>query len=715
MAKYDWPEKPKRTLLGKSISRVDGPLKASGGAKYTSDMKRPGQFYAKFLRCPYAHAKVVSIDISEAERMAGVKTVKIVEKKGPGSEILWAYDEIVGVVAVDEQTAEDALRKIVVKYEKLPVFVKEENLDKAGDHAKPAAEQVSGEPDKAFQEAEVVVEGTYGIPVITHCCLEPHGQIAEWEGENLIFHQSTQNVSGIAAQLAQPLQIPAGNIKVRMEYIGGGFGSKFSPDSWGAETALLSKRAGGKPVKYYLDREAELAVAGNRPSHFAKIKVGAKKDGTLVAWDSQSWSTGGPGGGGMAPIPYVINIPNQRKKHSAVATNSGPARAWRAPNHPQACWLTFAALDDMAAKLNMDSLDFFLKNLSLTGERASLYRNELERAATLIDWKKKWHPRGDTTPGHLKRGLGLGFHTWGGRGHNSEVRLTVNPDGSVHMACGTQDLGTGTRTVMIMVAAETFGLPMDMIHLEIGKSPDFPPSGASGGSTTVGGVSAATRRAAQNALEEIFSKVAPSLGVESSQLEATAGKVQVKGNPDKSLTWKQAAAKLGPTPLSTTGKNPGEGKLIDSGVGGVQMADVTVDIETGLVKINRFVAVQDCGLIINEKTSKSQVFGAMIMGVCFSLFEERIIDEITGRPLNSNMEFYKLAGIGDIGDFVIEMWHDDEQDARGVIGLGEPPVISPAAAIGNAVANAIGVRVPMAPFTPDRILAALEGKGGLSS
>ena len=138
------------------------------------------------------------------------------------------------------------------------------------------------------------------------------------------------------------------------------------------------------------------------------------------------------------------------------------------------------------------------------------------------------------------------------------------------------------------------------------------------------------------------------------------------------------------------------------------MADVTVDIETGLAKINKYVAVQDCGLVINEKTAESQVFGALIMGVCFSLFEERIVDEITGRPLNANMEFYKLAGIGDIGNFVVEMWHDDEQDARGVIGLGEPPVNSPAAAIGNAIANAIGVRVPMAPFTPDRILAALE-------
>src|SRR5262249_9875594 len=185
-----------------------------------------------------------------------------------------------------------------------------------------------------------------------------------------------------------------------------------------------------------------------------------------------------------------------------------------------------------------------------------------------------------------------------------------------------------------------FGLPVEAITVNIGKAPDYPPSGASGGSTTVGGVSAATRRAAQDALTQLFAKVAPSLGAEPSQLEAVDGKVQVKGNSSKNLPWNRATAKLGVSSINTTGKKPGEGKLIDSGVGGVQMADVTVDIETGIVKMNKFVAVQDCGLVINEKTAESQVFGALIMGVCYSLMEERIMDEYLGRPLNSKMEFY---------------------------------------------------------------------------
>jgi xanthine dehydrogenase YagR molybdenum-binding subunit len=196
-------------------------------------------------------------------------------------------------------------------------------------------------------------------------------------------------------------------------------------------------------------------------------------------------------------------------------------------------------------------------------------------------------------------------------------------------------------------------------------------------------------------------------------LEAEQATIRVKGDPGKKLTWKQATAKLGTTPLSAKGANPGQGKLIDQGVGGVQLAEVSVDVETGIVKVEKMVAVQDCGLIINRKTAESQVYGAMIMGISYALLEERINDPVTGRMLNADMEFYKLAGIGDVGELVVHMMTGPGYDERGVIGLGEPPVISPGAVLSNAVANALGVRVPYLPLTPDRVLAALE-KGGMA-
>jgi xanthine dehydrogenase YagR molybdenum-binding subunit len=493
--------------------------------------------------------------------------------------------------------------------------------------------------------------------------------------------------------------------------MGGGFGSKFPADRWGSAGAELSKMSGGKPVKLFLDRATELTIAGVRPSHFAQIKVGAKKDGTIIAWKSQSWSTGGYGGGGMAPIPYVFTkIPNYQLNHSAVRINTGPQRAWRAPNHPQASFLTCAALEDVAAKLKMDPIEFFSKNADYT-PRPETYRAQLQKAAELAEWKKLWHPRGEGT-GTVRRGLGIGVNQWGGAGHASQAKATIHPDGSVEIELASQDLGTGTRTIITQVAAETYGLPMEQVKVKIGDN-RYPVSGSSGGSTTVGGVSSSTRKATVNALTKLFEAVAPSLNVPPDQLEAVDGRIRVKGNPDKGMSWKQACQKLGTMSITEMGennpKNP-EG-LNTGGASGVQIADVSVDMETGRVKMNKLVAVQDCGLIINPKLAESQVYGACIMSTCAALVEERVMDQVTGRMLNADMEFYKLAGIDDIGEIVVHMQIEPEHDARGVIGLGEPPAIGGIAAISNAVANATGVRVPHVPLTPRHVLAALAKNG----
>jgi len=394
-----------------------------------------------------------------------------------------------------------------------------------------------------------------------------------------------------------------------------------------------------------------------------------------------------------------------------LVNHIGSARAWRAPAHPQGCSITMAALEDAAASIGMDPYDLFIKNIELTGQRAAIYSDELKVAADLIEWKKKWHPRGDKTAGALKRGLGLSIHTWAGQGHPSDCDLIIQPDGSIELKMGTQDLGTGTRTALNIIVADTLGLTMDKVKISIGDS-RYPLSQGSGGSTTIGGISASSRRASLDALDQIFAKVAPSLEAKPEDLEAVGGTIRVKANPSKSMTWSQACSKLGANPITVRGKNPGPGKLTDQGVGGVQMADVSVDIETGIVRINKIVAVQDCGLIIDLKTAESQVYGALIMGVCWALYEEKIMDAKTGRMLNPNMEFYRLAGIADIGELVVHMMTGKGYDERGVIGLGEPPAVSPGAAISNAVANAIGVRVPYLPLTPDRVLAALEKKGG---
>jgi xanthine dehydrogenase YagR molybdenum-binding subunit len=368
-----------------------------------------------------------------------------------------------------------------------------------------------------------------------------------------------------------------------------------------------------------------------------------------------------------------------------------------------------SALEDLCARLGMDPVDFFLKNIELTAPRAKIYAEEIQKAAELMEWKKKWHPRGDATPGPVKRGLGMSIHTWGGRGHASECDFAIYPDGSVVVKLGSQDLGTGTRTCIQIVAAESLGLPLSAVKVEIGDT-RYPVSGGSGGSTTIGGVSSSTRRGAIDALNQLFGKVAPALKAKPEELEAVNGTVRVAADPGRLLSWKQACAKLGAMPATARGVNKSgmTPDLTNSGVGGVQMADVSVDIETGIVKVEKIVAVQDCGLVIDLKTAESQCYGALIMGIAYSLYEEKVMDETTGRMLNPNMEFYRLAGIGDIGELVVHMMTGPGYDERGVIGLGEPPVVSPGAVLSNAVANAIGVRVPVLPLTPDRVLAALE-------
>ncbi|HXY51236.1 MAG TPA: xanthine dehydrogenase family protein molybdopterin-binding subunit [Terriglobales bacterium] len=787
MPEYNWPDPEHRTLIGRRTLRVDAPVKVSGQAKYTYDVKGPGLLFGKILACPYAHCKIVSIDTSAAEKMAGVKAVEILQK--PGAQIHWAGDEVVALAAVDEGTADDAARAIKVKYEKLPHLVSDAepppgaaasqgplSLDDVSDMldnqvperemvsqiqqygitAKPSEQDLKelkedgagapvldalqaaavhpeaagrpksryqkaavvtmGEVDKAFAEAEVVSEGLYGAPVIVHCCLESHGTTSEWtDDDHLFVHVSTQGVSGIAGQMAEPLKLPASNIHVHQDHVGGGFGSKFSPDRWGIASARLSKKAGGKPVRIMLERARELEVAGCRPSAYARVKVAAKKDGTLVAWDSQSWGTGGPGGGGMPPIPYVFSIPNQRKQHTAISNNIGPARAWRAPNHPQAAVLTMCALDDLAAKLNMDPMEFFLKNLDLVSkQRQTTYAEEFPIAAEMMGWKDKWRPRGTNLSGNLARGVGLSIHTWGGRGHASDCDLSIYPDGSVEIRMGTQDIGTGTRTCIAVVAADALGLPADAIKLYVGDN-QYPPSGGSGGSTTPGGVSSSTRRAVVDARDALFTKVAPALNAQAEDLEAVGGMVRLKSDPNRSLSWKEACAKIGAMPITAHGHNDqiaskNKPDLTNSGVGGVQMAEVEVDTDTGIVKVRKMVGVQDCGLVIDPRLAESSVMGGMIMGISYALYEEKVMDPTTGRMLNPNMEFYRLAGFNDIPELKVHMMTGKGYDERGVVGLGEPPVISPGAAISNAVANAIGVRVSFLPLTPDKVLSAWDSR-----
>jgi xanthine dehydrogenase YagR molybdenum-binding subunit len=706
--KIAWKERSENTLIGKRHTRIDGIEKASGSAKFSSDINTEGTLFAKVLTCNHAHAKVATLDVGPAKKIDGVRAVHIF--RDVGTEIRWDGTLIAAVAADRPDIASDAIRAIKVTYEVLEHFVDEADLDeaKAAGRTKALGDNKKGDVAAALKKAKVVHKGYYGINTISHCCLESHGSHCEWEGEGkLTAHLSTQNVSGTGGQFAGPLGLDAADVTVNSDYTGGGFGSKFATDEWGVACAKLAKEAGA-PVRLMLDRATEQKIGGTRPSGFAEVTIAADADGTITVWDSHHWGTSGTGGSTLrlSQYPYVFDFDNRNRKATGIVTNCGPNRAWRAPPHPQLCAITDPAIDDIAAKLGMDSYDVFLKNLDKT-PRPELYEEEMEVAAELMEWKKKWHLHGKNAGrGPVKRGLGMALHQWGGRAHAATCTLKVHPDGSVESFGGTQDIGTGTRTIIAITVAETFGLGINDITVRLGSN-KYPKSGPSGGSTTVGGVSGPNRRAALEALWKIYDLVAAKYDVEADSLEAKGGNILSKGKAV--CSWKQACSLTGPMGLEIQGEGPKNDGLTDQGVGGVQMADVSVDTETGKVTMNKLVAVQDCGLILDLMTAESQVYGGLIMGIAYALSEERIMDNRTGRYINADLENYKLPRIGDIGELVVEMHQPDDQYDRGVIGLGEPPVIATGAAISNAVANAIGVRVPILPLTPKRVLDALKG------
>lgn len=729
MAEYSWPSREAAKVIGTSPKRLDGLAKATGAAKYTYDINLKDQLIAVAFSCPHAHCKIKKLDVSGAEKTNGVVHVHVFEHAKAGSEVQWEGELLAVVAAESEAAAREGVAAIKLDIEELEVFTDAEDLqaaEAAGRTARAGGktetvrepgddddedEFIEKEIVRLFKESKYVVEGYYGIDAITHCCLEPHGATVEWQGKKLLAHLSTQNVSGTDEGFARDLETTSDQVEVHCDYIGGGFGSKFAPDYWGVAAAKISKET-GRPVKFMLSRDQELKNGGNRPSGYIKVKLGADANGVVTVWDSHHWGTAGYRGGGVSHsvIPYVMSPKNYRRLQTAVKSNTGQSRAWRAPNHPQACAMTQTALDDLAAKMGADSYDIFMANLAnASNGKGEVYAEEMKVAAELMDWKAKWHAHGKgDANGSIVDGLGMALHTWGGTANNSECRLRISPDGGVESFCGSQDLGTGTRTVIAQVLAETFGLGVTDVSVNIGSS-KYPASGASGGSTTVGGVSESHRRAATDALGKILELAGGQLEADASALEAVGGMIRVKGEPDKNITWKQACGLLGLKPLEVTAsyQRGTPSPLSSSGVAGVQMAHVAVDKETGVIKIKKFVAVQDQGLVINPKTCKSQIYGAVIMGIAAALYERRITDPRSGAFVNAELADYKLAHLGDIGEIVVELYEPESERARGVIGNGEPPAISPKAAIANAVANALGVRVPVVPMTPKRVLDAL--------
>jgi len=683
-----WPKDPK--YLSTETIRVDAYEKVTGKAEYAYDVHPKGCLYGQILRSRWPAARIESVDLSAARKMPGVRAVMLVQDVP--RTMRYYGQELAAVAAETTEQAEDAIRAIKVVAKPLPFVVDPvaalqpdaPAVFKGEDNSSKAKTREKGKVDQAMSGADTVVELTVSTQVEIHHPLETHGNTIDAAGDEITAWASTQGITSVRNGLSKALDVPNSKVRVISEYMGGGFGAKLGSGVEASVCAKLSREAGA-PVKLMLSRAENHLAVGNRPSSYQRIKLGADKGGKLVAYELDSFGSAGyasggktaAGGGGAGfPAPYVYDIPARRTSQVGVAINAGSARAFRAPGRPQASFGMEAAMDELAVKMGIDPVE--LRILNDTNE---IRLKQWTIAAERFEWKKKYRKPG-SSPGVVKTGVGVAGCEWGGGGRGTTAEVEIAPDGTVEVRCGTQDLGTGTKTSITMVAAETLGLPLEAITARVGDT-RYPPSGGSGGSTTSASVCPAVKIACENALESLKKK---------------SGMDHVSG-----ANWKKACGRLSPNPLVVQGE--WEKGLSGKGTTGVQMAEVDVDTETGFIKVKKITCVQDCGLLINKLTAESQANGGIIMGIGYALYEERVLDPLTGVALNPNFETYKLTSMADVPE--IDVLYQNMPE-RGVIGIGEPVTVPTAAAIANAVANAIGVRVLSLPITPDKVLNALN-------
>lgn len=756
-------------MIGKSVPRVDAYEKVTGRAKFTEDLIPPRCLVAKVLHASIGNGIVTSIDTSEAEALEGV--VKVVTFKDvpehcyptPGhpwsvepahqdvadrnlltGRVRYYGDDIAAVVAEDEITAARALKLIKVEYEEYPVEIHPRksmqgshppiHFDKK-DNVLARSNYFIGDVDKSMEESETVVRGTYKTPIVQHCHIENPISYAYMEKGRIVVVTSTQIPHIVRRVIGQALGIPWGNVRVIKPYIGGGFGNK-QDVLYEPLNAFLTTQVGGRPVKLDISREETFCNTRTRHSIEFDLAAGVDKDGKLLAKDMHSYSNQGAyashghaiAANGLTSWRLQYACPNIRGEAYTVYTNTPVGGAMRGYGIPQVCFAIESFMDDVAAAIHMDPLEFRRKNL-IQGYYADVYLKPiaansngifecLKKGADYIHWDEKRKEYANQT-GDVRRGVGMALFSyktgvWPISLEISGARLSLNQDGSVQLTLGATEIGQGADTVFSQMVAETLHTDMEHVHIMSTQDTDISPFDTGAYASRQSFVTGtAVRHCAEILRDKILAYAKILLPeIDTTELELRDNWIWAGKEQAISLAALAEESYYSLTNSSVLTAEVSEQVKKNTIATGCCFAEVEVDMKLGKIKVLHIINVHDSGKLLNPQLAEMQVHGGISMGMGYGISEQLILDEKTGRPLNGNLLDYKLMTMLDTPELKADFVElDDPIGPYGNKALGEPPAIPCAPAIRNAVLHATGVAFNENPLTPQRLIDGFQKAG----
>jgi xanthine dehydrogenase molybdenum-binding subunit len=738
-------------VVGTRPIRHDGTDKVIGAAKYGADTQLPNMLYGKILRSPHAHARIRSIDTSKAEAHPGVTAVvtakdlaeasDLVKELGESAtnlrnlsanilaqdKVLYHGHAVAAVAARNVHIAEEALAFIEVDYELLPPvmdvqqamaedapilldYLRTEELGVKGDKPTNVASHTRhqrGDMAAGFAEADVIVEREFTTAMVHQGYIEPQASTVHWRNDDHIdVWTSTQGAFDIRDQVADLLEVPVSRVKVTPTEIGGGFGGKFTA-YLDVPAALLSRKSNHRPVKIVMSRTEVLLATGPTSGSYIRVKIGAKNDGTITAAEAElayeaGAFPGSPVGAGAGVILAPYKLDNLQIDAYDVVVNRPQTGAYRAPGGTNAAFASEAVIDEVAEKIGMDPLEFRLKNAAEEGDRRADgptygkigFKETVEAA---LD-----HPHYATPLEGKYRGRGVASGFWFNGSNPSSVTAVVNGDGTVNLIEGSTDIG-GSRASAAMMLAETLGIAAEDINPTVVDTNSIGLTGGTGGSSVTFKIGWSTYNLGLALREKVQGYLADHWEVEADSVKFENGRFVANGHQ---LGFKEAAQELShsyPSITASVSMRPG-----GAGPGfATHIVDLEVDPETGKVQILRYTAVQDVGRAIHPSYVEGQIQGGVVQGIGWALNEEYFYDR-DGHLLNASLLDYRMPTAYDlpmIESVMIEV--ENPNHPFGVRGVGEVPIVPPAAAIANAIYQATGVRMTRLPMSPGNVLAAM--------